>query len=180
MTSELVSIIGEELRRQRTFLSTDEVAALDRSADAEDEEDLALDRVRRRRLVLYAALRDRFIRDGRPLEDWRAMVEREEAAAGGKTIVSQLARQVLEWAVRTSDRQAMLGGFAAKTLRWIGMILLALGGWSWFQGAVGGIVAVVLVLGLAALLAGRIVGNLAADRIALLTEQFGGQEAVER
>ncbi len=180
MGSELVSIASEELRRQRTFLSTDEAAALSRPVDYDDEEDLAVDRVRRRRLVLYAALRDRFIRDGRPLEDWQAMVDREEAAAGGRTIVSQLARQVLEWAVRTSDRGAMLGSFAAKTLRWAGMILLFLGVWSWYQGAAGAVVALVIVLALAALLGGRIAGNLAAERIELLAQRAEGPPGIAR
>jgi hypothetical protein len=69
--SALVEIAVEELRGQRTFLSSDEAAALTLPADLEDEENLALDRVRRRRLWIYTALRDRYIGDGRPFDAWR-------------------------------------------------------------------------------------------------------------
>ena len=133
--SALVELAVEELRGQRTFLSSDEATALTLPADLEDEDNLALDRVRRRRLWIYTALRDRFIGEGRPLDDWLAMIESEEAVAGGETLITRLARQVLEWSVRTGDRTLMFWGFAAKALRWFGLILLFLAGWSWYQDA---------------------------------------------
>jgi hypothetical protein len=133
--SDLVTIVIDELRRQRTFLSTDEAAALRRRSTDDDESDLALDRVRRRRLVIFTALRDRFIRDGRPVGAWSELIVEAEATSGGETVVSQLARQVLVWNVRTADRGVMLGGFAAQALRWLGLLLLFLAGWSWLQGA---------------------------------------------
>ncbi|MGH2351726.1 MAG: hypothetical protein ACRDJN_08950 [Chloroflexota bacterium] len=172
MASPLVSIIKEELTKQRTFLSSDEEDALSRPQTYEDEEDLALDRVRRRRLVFYGALRDHFIREGRPVDRWRDLIAEEEAAPGEPTIASQLGRQVLEWSVRTSDRGAMLGSFVAKTLRWVGTILLLFALWSWFQGALTGVVLAVVALSLVLLLAGRIVGNLAAERAATLAEDI--------
>jgi hypothetical protein len=153
MESTLVEIAVEELRQQRTFLSTDEAAALTLPAALEDEENLALDRVRRRRLWLYTALRDRFIGDGRPFDEWVSLIAQEEAAAGGETVITQIARQVLEWGVRSSDRGAMLGGFGAKAMRWAGLALLLLTAWSWFQGAglfvvgVAGAIALALVVG---------------------------------
>ena len=162
--SELTSIAAEELRKQRTFLSTDEAAALSLPADLEDEENLALVRVRGRRLWIYTALRDRFIGDGRPFDDWLAMIDAEEGAAGGETHITRLARQVLEWSVRSGDRSAMLGGFVAKALRYAGLLLLFLAGWSWWQGAgqlavvTTGLLAVVLLVG------SRVFGRRAAAR----------------
>jgi hypothetical protein len=153
MESTLVEIAVEELRQQRTFLSTDEAAALTLPAALEDEENLALDRVRRRRLWLYTALRDRFIGDGRPFDEWVSLIAQEEAAAGGETVITQIARQVLEWGVRSSDRGAMLGGFGAKAMRWAGLALLLFAAWSGFQGAgpfvvgVAGAIALALVAG---------------------------------
>jgi hypothetical protein len=190
VASQLVEIISAELRKQRTFLSTDEEAALARplppeederaaedGPDGERAEDLALDRVRRRRLVFFTALRDRYLHEGRPQEAWSDLIAREEAAAGGSTIATEVARQVLEWGVRTSDRGAMLGGFVARTLRWGGILLLLLGAWSLFQGAAVGAVIIVVLVALLLLLAGRIVGNLAAERAAALVEQSLTPEA---
>jgi hypothetical protein len=132
--STLVAIAVEELRLQRTFLSSDEAAALTLPATLEDEENLALDRVRRRRLWIYTALRDRYIGDGRPFDEWADLIAAEETAAGSETVITQIARQVLEWGVRSSDRGAMLGGFGAKAMRWAGLALLLFATWSWFQG----------------------------------------------
>jgi hypothetical protein len=187
MASQLVAILSAELRKQRTFLSSDEEAALARplppegddtsgadGPEAVSEEDMALDRVRRRRLVFFTALRDRFIHEGRPLVAWGDMVAREEAAAGGTTMATQVAREVLEWGVRTSDRGAMLGGFSAKMLRWMGIILVLFGGWSLFQGARPVAVAIVVAVALLFLLFARILGNLSAERAAtLVAEQVG-------
>lgn len=170
MPSVLISILKEELTQQRTFISSDEETALERPATYANEDDLALDRVKRRRSTFYGVLRDRFLRDAKPLDEWRRLVQEEEAAAGGQTIISQLASQVLEWAARTSDRGAMIGGFAAKTLRWIGMILFLLGAYGWFQGApTGG--AIVIAVALVLLLTGRIVGHLAAERVQMLAQR---------
>ncbi len=157
--SALVEIAVEELRRQRTFLSSDEAAALTLPADLDDEDNLALDRVRRRRLWIYTALRDRYIGDGRPFDDWLATIESEEQLAGGETLITRLARQVLEWSVRTGDRALMFWGFAAKAMRWFALILLFLAGWSWYQSA--GTFVVVTVGALGALL---LVGSAVAAR----------------
>ena len=178
MASQLVAKLKDELQLQRTFLSSDEEAALTRPLSYENEADLAFDRVKHRRTFFHTALRSRFINDGRPIEEWRRLVAEEEAAAGDEpTVISQLATQVLEWAARTSDRGAMLGGFAAKTLRWAGILAALLGGWSWWQGAAGG--AIFLAVGLVLLFAGRIVGNLAAERVAWLTERMRAGDAAD-
>jgi hypothetical protein len=166
--SALTAIAAEELRKQRTFLSTDEAVALSLPADLEDEENLALVRVRGRRLWIYTALRDRFIGDGRPFDDWLAMIETEEEAAGGETQITRLARQVLEWSVRSGDRAAMLGGFAAKALRYAGLLLLLLAGWSWWQGAGGAAVATTGALAVVLLVGSSVVGRRAAARAAFL------------
>jgi hypothetical protein len=158
--SALTAIAAEELRKQRTFLSTDEAAALSLPADLEDEENLALDRVRRRRLWIYTALRDRFIGDGRPFDAWLATIESEEELAGGETQITRLARQVLEWSLRSGDRTLMFWGFAAKAMRWFGLVLLFLAGWSWYHSA--GAFVVATVGGVALLLLG---GSVAATRL---------------
>src|SRR5919106_4411761 len=107
MSSRLASMLAEELAAQRTFLSAEEEAALSRPMSYDDEDDLAWDRVRGRKSWFFSALRDRFIHDGRQVEGWRELIDREEAAAGGEpTFMTQLARQVLAWAARTSDRGA--------------------------------------------------------------------------
>jgi hypothetical protein len=176
--STLVAIAVEELRLQRTFLSTDEAAALTLPDTLEDEENLALDRVRRRRLWIYTALRDRFIGDGRPFEEWMGLIAEEEAAAGGQTVITQIARQVLEWSVRSSDRGAMLGGFGAKAMRWAGLALLLLTAWSWFQGAGLFVVGVVGAIALALIVGSVAVGRRTAARrerlVQGLRDRLGG------
>jgi hypothetical protein len=166
--SALAAIAAEELRKQRTFLSTDEAAALSLPAELEDEENLALVRVRGRRLWIYTALRDRFIGDGRPFDDWLAMIDAEEGTAGGETQITRLARQVLEWSVRSGDREAMLGGFVAKALRYAGLLLLLLAGWSWWQGAGGAAVVTTGALAVVLLVGSSVVGRRAAARAAFL------------
>jgi hypothetical protein len=166
--SALVEIAVEELRGQRTFLSSDEAAALTLPADLDDEDNLALDRVRRRRLWIYTALRDRFIGDGRPFDDWLATIESEEQRAGGETLITRLARQVLEWSVRTGDRALMFWGFAAKAMRWFGLILLFLAGWSWYQDAETLVVGTVGVLGAVLLVGSAVAGRTAAARASAL------------
>ncbi len=174
--SPLIELLQEELRRQRVFLSRDEAEALARLASYENEDDLAYERVRHRRAALYAALRDRFIRDGRPIARWRQYVAEAEAAAGEPTLISELATQVLEWATRSSDRGAMFGGFAARLLRWIAYLLILLGLYSFFNGARAGGGAVAAA-GLVLWLAARIVDGLAAERAATLTRRLLGTGA---
>jgi hypothetical protein len=171
--SALVFILREELTRRRVFLSSDEEAALTRPAAYADDKDLAWGRIQRRRSTFYRALRDRFLYDGKPAEEWRGYIAEDELAAGGPTFISNLGRQVLSWSTRTGDRAVMIGGFAARMLRWLGVALALLGGWSCIQGAVvAGLIGV--AAGLLLMLAGRIVGNLVADRVAALTAPPAG------
>jgi hypothetical protein len=165
-------MLHEELRNQRVFLSADEEAALTRPLSDDDEDDLALDRVKRRRTWFQPVLRNRFIRDGRPVAQWRDYIVAEEAAAGGEpTIISSLARGVLEWTARTGDRGAMFGGFASKALTAIAVVLFFVGAYGWAHGAAGAGAAFVVVA-LAAFVAGRIIAGVAARRTAGLTEQL--------
>ena len=161
-------MLADELAAQRTFLSAEEEAALTLPAAHDDEDDLAWQRVRGRRSWFFPALRDRFIRDGRRAEVWHAMIAEEEAAAGGEpTFITHLAAQVLEWAARTSDRGAMMAGFAATSLRILGGLLLLLGGWSYLNGApTGG--ALVGGVGLAFILASVIARRYAVRRVSSL------------
>jgi hypothetical protein len=158
-------MLAEELAAQRTFLSGEEERALDHPMTYENEDDLAWDRVRGRRTWFFTALRDRFIRDGRPADRWRELVAQEEAAAGGEeTYATHLARRVLSWALRTSDRGAMMAGFAARAARWLGAAFVLLGGWAYFNGApLPG--AVVAAAGVVFLLVGGAFGRLAARRV---------------
>jgi hypothetical protein len=178
MDSPLTLILKEELFVQRIFLSSDEEAALSRPLGYDDENDLAWERIKNRRLVFFGALRDRFLRDRRPIDEWRRMIDAEEARAGQPTFLSHLATQVLEWSVRTGDRGTMFGGFVAKLLGWFGYFSLLLGGYSWFQGATT--VGLILIgLALVMLLAGRIIGNLTAERAAVLTQQARHPESTD-
>ncbi|CAA9243528.1 MAG: hypothetical protein AVDCRST_MAG77-1806 [uncultured Chloroflexi bacterium] len=176
MPSPLAAILRDELAAQRTFLSTDEERALERPATYENEDDLAWERLRGRRSWLFPPLRDRFIRDKRPMAQWQAMIAAEEAAAGGPTFISQMAEQVLEWAVCTSDRGAMMAGFAARALRWLGIILIALGAYSWSTGSPtpGAIAA---GIGAAFVLAGRAAGRFGKRLAAQLMARVRGAAA---
>lgn len=170
--SPLVDILKEELRRQRTFLSSDEEVALTRPLTYDNEDDLAFDRLKGRRHWFQPVLRNRFIRDGRPIAEWREYIAAEEAAAGGEpTIISSLATGVLEWTARTTDRGAMLGGFAAKTLSFFALVLLLLGAYSWtHDAAIPG--AVVIVLALLVYAGGHMLGAMAKRRTADRTRQL--------
>lgn len=173
MTMSLIEILKEELARQRTFLSTDEETALSRPISYDNEEDLAFDRVRHRRMVFYTALRARFIRERRPIGRWQQMIDEEEAQVGGEpTVISQVGTQVLSWAARTSDRGAMLGGFVANLVRWLGILLVLIGVFSIFQRASW---QVPVILALAAIVCFVIAGafsRLVAGRVAAATERM--------
>lgn len=130
--SPLIAILKDELLVQRVFLSSDEERALDREADAPDDGDLAFERVKARRYLFYAALRDRFIYDGRPIDQWLDWIAEAESQAGGSpTIISALATRVIEWSIRVTDRKSMAMGFLAGTTRWVGIALLTLAVWAW-------------------------------------------------
>ena len=161
MASRLAGMLADELAAQRTFLSAEEEASLTLPATHDDEDNLAWQRVRGRRAWFFPVLRDRFIRDGRRDDAWRAMIAQEEAEAGGQpTFITQLATQVLDWAARTSDRGAMMAGFLATTFRIVGLGLALLGGWSYLNGApTGG-----AIVGAAGLL--FVLGSVAAARVA--------------
>jgi hypothetical protein len=176
MASPLAAILRDELAAQRTFLSTDEEQALDRPASYDNEDDLAWERLRGRRSWLFPPLRDRFIRDKRPLAQWLAMIASEEAVAGGPTFISQMAEQVLEWSVRTSDRGAMMAGFAARALRWLGILMIVLGAYSWSTGApTPG--AVVAAIGVLFVLSGQAAGRFGKRRTAQLMAKVRGAAA---
>ena len=131
MPSPLIEILKDELTVQRVFLSSDEERALDRIADDTDGGDLAFERVKARRYLFYAALRDRFVYDGRPIRQWLEWIAEAEASAGNKpTIITALATRVVEWSIRASDRVSMILGFATGLVRWFAIFLLAIGGWA--------------------------------------------------
>lgn len=167
-------MLKEELAAQRVFLSSDEAAALSRAMSYDDESDLAWERIKSRRLTFFAALRDRFIRDRRPVDAWREMIAAEEAA-GEPTFVSHIASQVVEWSIRTSDRGAMLAGFTARALLWLGALFVLLGGYAWLTAGTpetgGGDAAAVAAAivggaGIAFVAASRVVARIAAHRTA--------------
>lgn len=160
-------MLQDELAAQRVFLSSDEAKALERLASYDNEDDLAWERLRGRRAWLFPPLRDRYIRDKRPLDAWRNMILAEEQAAGGPTFITQMATQVLEWSLRTSDRGAMMTFFAARALRWLGILLVALGAYAWWTGALAP-GAIVAVAGVIFMLAGRAFARAGARRSAAL------------
>ncbi len=132
VTSPLIELLKDELTVQRVFLSSDEERALNRIADDADGGDLAFERVKARRYLFYAALRDRFVYDGRPIRQWLTWIADAESSTGDKpTIITALATRVVEWSIRASDRASMFLGFATGLVRWFAFFLLALGGWAW-------------------------------------------------
>ena len=175
MASRLAGMLADELAAQRTFLSAEEEASLTLPASHDDEDNLAWQRVRGRRAWFFPVLRDRFIRDGRRDDAWRAMIAQEEAEAGGQpTFITQLATQVLDWAARTSDRGAMMAGFIATSLRILGAALLLLGGWSYLNGApTGG--TIVAIAGLVLVGVSVAAARIAAKRINLLLRSAAAQ-----
>jgi hypothetical protein len=131
-SSPLIAILKDELLVQRVFLSSDEERALDRESEGADDGDLAFERVKARRYLFYAALRDRFIYDGRPIDQWLNWIaEAERMSGGAPTIISALATRVVEWSIRATDRKSMAMGFVAGAIRWLGITLLTLAVWAW-------------------------------------------------
>lgn len=116
MSIEYVAILRTELERQREFLSAEEEQVLLKPGTYENDNDLALDRVKRRQHNFVAILRNRFVRDGRPLETWWDLLVDQEIAQGYRTMVGAMVIQVLDWSARTSDQKVMMGGFASKLL----------------------------------------------------------------
>ena len=171
MSAEFVAILRQELETQRRFLSSDEEQALLRPATYENEDDLAFEQVKHRQRELVGALRNRFIRDGRPLDRWWDLLAAQEALHGERTLMSAMAVQVLDWSARTADQRAMLGGFASKLLRLGAYFISFFAVFVLAQGVpVVGVVLLVLSAGL--WLGARIMGNLTADRVDDLVESY--------
>ena len=97
MSAEYVDILRTELERQRQFLSAEEEQVLLEPAGYESEDDLALDLVKRRQHTFVPVLRDRFVRDGRPLEQWWDLLAEQEGLSGERTMVGAMVVQVLDW-----------------------------------------------------------------------------------
>ena len=116
MAAEYIDILRTELERQRQFLSEEEEQVLLKPASYESEDDLALDSVKRRQHTFVPILRDRFVRDGRPLEQWWDVLAEEERLPEDRTMIGAMVVQVLDWSARTSDQKAMMGGFGSKLL----------------------------------------------------------------
>ncbi len=157
--SPLIDILKDELTVQRVFLSTDEARALGRDADGDDDGDLAYERVKARRYLFFAALRDRFVLDGRPVDQWLDWIADEERLAGGRpTVASALASRVVEWSIRATDRKSMAMGFIAATARWLAMAILALGAWAWSRD-LGPATWVLVAVGIAGWVVARLVAR---------------------
>ncbi len=177
--SRLASILAQELAAQRIFLSHEEEQALSRPVSYDQEEDLAWGRVRHRlKTYFLPELRNRFIRDCRPEAAWRSLIVSEEALAGEPTIITQAARQVLEWSATSSDRPHMMSGFLARALGALAMLFLALGAYAWMNGAQtpGAIVA---IGGALFFLAGRAAGRFARRRASALAAYANSDPAAQ-
>ncbi|MAG35567.1 MAG: hypothetical protein CL878_04890 [Dehalococcoidia bacterium] len=171
MSAEYVAILRTELEQQRQFLSAEEEQVLLRPATYESDDDLALDRVKRRQHTFVAILRDRFVRDGRPLEQWWDLLVAQETMHGYRTMVGAMVVQVLDWSARTSDQTAMMGGFASKLLLvaavlagFFAVFTLAVGAWP------AGIV--MLVITSVFWVGARVLGQLTAGRVGELVERY--------
>ena len=171
MAAEYVDILRTELERQRQFLSAEEERVLLKPALYESDDDLALDLVKRRQHTFVAILRDRFVRDGRPLEQWWDVLAEQEGLSGHRTMVGAMVVQVLDWSARTSDQKAMMGGFASKLLL---VAAVLVGFFATFTLAVGAwpVGVVLLVIAVALWIGARVLGQLTAERVGELVEQY--------
>ena len=171
MAAEYVDILRTELERQRQFLSAEEEQVLLKPALYESDDDLALDLVKRRQHTFVAILRDRFVRDGRPLEQWWDVLAEQEGLSGDRTMVGAMVVQVLDWSARTSDQKAMMGGFASKLLL---VAAVLIGFFATFTLAVGAWPAgiVLLVITAALWIGARVLGQLTAERVGELVEEY--------
>ncbi len=171
MAVEYIDILRTELERQRQFLSAEEERVLLKPALYESEDDLALDSVKRRQHTFVAILRDRFVRDGRPLEQWWDVLAEEEGLSGDRTVIGNMVVQVLDWSARTSDQKAMMGGFASKLLL---VAAVLIGFFATFTIAVGAwpVGIVLLVITAALWIGARVLGQLTAERVGELVEQY--------
>ena len=92
--------------------------------------------MKRRQHTFVPILRDRFVRDGRPLEQWWDVLAEEERLPEDRTMIGAMVVQVLDWSARTGDQKAMMGGFASKLLLVAAVLIgffatftLAVGAW---------------------------------------------------
>jgi hypothetical protein len=158
-TSPLIAVLKDELLVQRVFLSSDEERALERESEAPADDDLAFERVKARRYLFYAALRDRFIYDGRPIEQWLDWIADGEVRTGGvPTVITALATRVIEWSIRATDRKSMAMGFIGGATKWFGFALLTLAVWAWSR-EIGPATWVLAVVGGIAWLAAKLVAR---------------------
>ena len=171
MAAEYVDILRAELERQRQFLSAEEERVLLKPARYENEDDLALDSVKRRQHTFVPILRDRFVRDGRPLEQWWDVLAEEERLPEDRTMIGAMVVQVLDWSARTGDQKAMMGGFASKLLL---VAAVLIGFFATFTLAVGAWPAgvVLLVITAALWIGARVLGQLTAERVGELVEEY--------
>ena len=171
MAAEYVDILRAELERQRQFLSAEEEQVLLKPARYENEDDLALDSVKRRQHTFVPILRDRFVRDGRPLEQWWDVLAEEERLPEDRTMIGAMVVQVLDWSARTSDQKAMMGGFGSKLLL---VAAVLIGFFATFTLAVGAWPAgvVLLVITAALWIGARVLGQLTAERVSELVEEY--------
>ena len=171
MAAEYIDILRTELERQRQFLSEEEERVLLQPASYESDDDLALDSVKRRQHTFVPILRDRFVRDGRPLEQWWDVLAEEERLPEDRTMIGAMVVQVLDWSARTSDQKAMMGGFASKLLL---VAAVLIGFFATFTLAVGAWPAgiVLLVVAAALWIGARVLGQLTAERVGELVEEY--------
>ena len=178
MAAEYIDILRTELERQRQFLSEEEERVLLQPASYESEDDLALDSVKRRQHSFVPILRDRFVRDGRPLEQWWDVLAEEERLPEDRTMIGAMVVQVLDWSARTSDQKAMMGGFASKLLL---VAAVLIGFFATFTLAVGAWPAgiVLLVITAALWIGARVLGQLTAERVGELVEEYKREPELE-
>mgnify|MGYP000182774161 CR=1 FL=1 len=103
MPEEILQRLREELADQRRFLSEQEAEALLRARDELSPDDPLATVLRRREAEFRSLLRDRFLREGLPVEEWWRLVRKDTLARGKQTLLAEIVLDVLKWQYASFD-----------------------------------------------------------------------------
>jgi hypothetical protein len=121
MPEEMLERLREELAEQRRFLSEQEAAALLCSREELPPDDPLTAVLRRREVEFRGLLRDRFLREGLPTDEWWRLVRKDILARGKQTLLAELVLDVLKWQYASSDTAIHLSQLVTTVL---GLLLL--------------------------------------------------------
>lgn len=121
MPEEILERLREELAEQRRFLSEQEAEALLCAREELPPDDPLTAVLRRREAEFRGLLRDRFLREGLPADEWWRLVRKDILARGKQTLLAELVLDVLKWQYASSDTAIHVSQLVTTVL---GLLLL--------------------------------------------------------